>query len=139
MTFLAPRFIVALLLSLPGALVMAACAVSGGPVLPAQTNVTPTPALPPQGGGGSDWVLLDKVLPGSPQIEYGPRRITVVERHTAACRRSLSRGFSCWSAACSGAAGQGAKCVQVSLAESAPLNRHARVLLSGIQTHDWRV
>ena len=69
MTFLAPRFIVALLLSLPGALVMAACAVSGGPVLPAQTNVTPTPALPPQVGGGSDWVLLDNVPPGSPQIE----------------------------------------------------------------------
>jgi hypothetical protein len=71
MTFLAPRFIIALNLSLPVALVLSACAVSGGPVLAAQTTVTPTPALPPQVSGGSDWVLLDNVPPGSPQIEYG--------------------------------------------------------------------
>ena len=69
MTSLAPRFIIALNLSLPVALVLSACAVSGGPVLAAQTTVTPTPALPPQVGGGSDWVLLDNVPPGSPQIE----------------------------------------------------------------------
>jgi hypothetical protein len=71
MTFLTRRFTIAFMLLLPVALVMPACAVSGGLALPAQTAMTPTPAAPPQEGGGSDWVLLDNVPPGSPQIEYG--------------------------------------------------------------------
>ncbi len=112
MTFLAPRFIVALNLSLPVALVMAACAVSGGPVLPAQTTVTPTPALPPQVGGGSDWVLLDNVPPGLPQIEYGRE---IYRLACSACHAYNGQGLTtewrmtwapkdqnCWQSKCHG-------------------------------------
>lgn len=65
------KLIVALMLSLAAALVMAAFTVSGRPVSPAQTSVTPTADLPPKMGSGSDWILLDNVPPGSPQMEYG--------------------------------------------------------------------
>ena len=71
MRFPTPKFVVALILSLAAVLVMAAFAVSGGPVSLAQTAVTPTSAVPPNVGGGSDWILLDNVPPGSPQMEYG--------------------------------------------------------------------
>lgn len=71
MKFLTLKLVVALMLSPAAALLVAAFAVSGGPVSLAQMAVTPTPALPPKMGGGTDWILLDNVPPGSPQIEYG--------------------------------------------------------------------
>jgi hypothetical protein len=71
MKFLTLKFVVALMLSLAAVLVMAAFAVSGRRVSLAQTALTPTPAVPPKVGSGSDWILLDNVPPGSPQIEYG--------------------------------------------------------------------
>jgi len=64
------KIITVLLLCLAAALVIATFTVSGTPMLQAQTSATATPA-PQLRVGGSDWILLDNVPPGSPQIEYG--------------------------------------------------------------------
>ena len=64
------KIITVLLLCLAAALVIATFTVSGTPMLQAQTRATATPA-PQLRVGGSDWILLDNVPPGSPQIEYG--------------------------------------------------------------------
>jgi mono/diheme cytochrome c family protein len=111
MNTLALKLIVGLAFSLPGVLIVLGTEI-GEPVSPAQTTVTPTPTLRPKMGGGSDWILLDRVPPGSPQIEYGRE---IYRLACSACHGDKGQGLTtewrmtwapndrnCWQSKCHG-------------------------------------
>ncbi len=85
------KFFTALILASSAVLVVAIFAASGEPVSLAQTATTPTPAMPPKMGSGSDWILLNNVPPGSPQIVYGAEIYRLV---CSACHGDKGQGLT---------------------------------------------
>lgn len=85
------KFIAALMLTSAAGLVVAIFAASGEPISLAQMASTPTPGSPPKMDGPDDWILLDNVPPGSPQIEYGREIYRLV---CSACHGDQGQGLT---------------------------------------------